>query len=208
MIKRWGPKASLFLFPAECPEQHTEEKQQRQYGMCQRGGHCAREQRKCGDGAFRTALQKWKQGVEKERTESGVAELCKAVIPLGKGYAGQYAEGLPEYGKPAKGNEKGGSGQACGERVAGSAQKVRTVCHFQQSGTDSLQKTGRNRQEGKQTGKQAEKPRLFCCLRQSAKKYHIAADLEDCCHGIGYRGGKRVHWGNRHGGGITAGRTA
>ena len=43
------------------------------------------------------------------------------------------------------------------ERVTGSAQKVRAVCHFQQAGTDSLQKTGGNRQEGKQAGKQAEK---------------------------------------------------
>lgn len=158
MIKRWGPKASLFLFPAECPEQYAEEEQQRQCGMCQRGGYFACKQRKRGDSAFRTALQERKQGVKKERAESGVAELCKAVILLGKGHAGKYAEGLPEYGKPAKGNEKGGGSQACVERVTGSAQKVCAVCHFQQAGADSLQKTGGNRQEGKQTGKQAEKP--------------------------------------------------
>jgi len=111
MIKQWGPKASLFLFPAERPEQHAEEEQQRQCGMCQRGGYCVCEQRKRGDGAFRTASQERKQGVEKERTESGVAELCEAVVPFGKGHAGQYAEGLPEYGKPAKGNKEGGGGQ-------------------------------------------------------------------------------------------------
>ena len=142
MIKQWGPKASLFLFPAERPEQHAEEEQQRQCGMCQRGGYCVCEQRKRGDGAFRTASQERKQGVEKERTESGVAELCEAVVPFGKGHAGQYAEGLPEYGKPAKGNKEGGGGQPYGERITGSAQKVRAVCHFQQTGTDSLQKTG------------------------------------------------------------------
>ena len=166
MIKQWGPKASLFLFPAERPEQHAEEEQQRQCGMCQRGGYCVCEQRKRGDGAFRTALQERKQGVEKERAESGVAELCEAVVPFGKGHAGQYAEGLPEYGKPAKGNKEGGGGQPYGERITGSAQKVRAVCHFQQTGTDSLQKTGGNRQEGKQAGKQAEKTRLLRRFRQ------------------------------------------
>ena len=174
--------------------------------MCQRGGYCACEQRKRGDSAFRTALQERKQGVKKERAESGVAELCKAVIPLGKGHAGKYAEGLPEYGKPAKGNEKSGGSQACVERVTGSAQKVRAVCHFQQAGTDSLQKTGGNRQEGKQAGKQAEKTRLLRRFRQRTKKYHITADLENCCHGIGYRRRQRVHRGNGRGRGITMGR--
>ncbi len=32
MIKQWGPKASLFLFSAERPEQHTAEEEQRQSG--------------------------------------------------------------------------------------------------------------------------------------------------------------------------------
>ena len=88
-----------------------------------------------------------KEGITEQAAEKGIAELPFEVVFFMYGYSGKDAEGLPEDGKAAKGNQKGNSRQPQAKVIRGKAQQICTIGHFQKAAAKSLQGICRKWQE-------------------------------------------------------------
>ena len=80
-----------------------------------------------------------KEGITEQTAEKGITEFPFEVVFFIYGDSRKDAEGLPEDGKAAKGNQKSNSRQPQSKVIRGKAQQICTVCHFQKAAAKPLQ---------------------------------------------------------------------